>query len=396
MTQFRNSHSMIMFIFNPGHPVWAMAFRPFYLLASLFGSAAILLWGFGYAGHAALPGFIWHAHEMIWAYAGAVVVGFLLTAVATWTGQAPTRGGILMALAALWLVARIGAAWPQGTVLSGVAGTLFFLLAAVCLARPIVATGNHRNYIAVAALLLLGASHAAFHWQLAHGQTALLRPALWAGLMMVAGFIGLIGMRVIPFFTAKRLGCVQVQVAKPLLLSALLLPAGMALNLLLWPQMLWLMAVCGLASGLINLWQLGRWWQGGVKTEPLLWVLFAGFGACALGLMAFGIGTVWPRAFSLGVHLIAVGGIGLLTVGMMARTALGHTGRPMRVGPSLRLAFALMMAALVLRVAAMGLGHALYTPLIYGSALAFAAALLLFAGRYSPWLLSPRIDGKAG
>ena len=404
----------IMLISNPAHPVWAMAFRPFYLLAALFGAVAIVLWGFGYPGHAAMPGFIWHAHEMIWGYAGAVVVGFLLTAVATWTGQPPTRGGILMLLAALWLLARASAFFAAGIWVAGISGTVFYLLAAACFARPVLASGNQRNFIAVAALLLLGITHAAFHWQLAQGNAAAVRPALWAGLVMVAGFIGLIGMRVIPFFTAKRLGIAQAAISKPIMLSALLLPMLMTLNLLLWPQNLWLFAAAGVASGLINAWQLCRWWHGGVKTEPLLWVLFIGFGACALGLIALGMGVPFANLTSLGIHLIAVGGIGLLTLGMMARTALGHTGRPMRLVPPLPLAFWLMVAAALLRALAAlfaaglhtSLLHAdwslamtqttVYSGLTHASALAFAASLLLFAWRYAPWLLRPRTDGKAG
>ena len=356
-----------------------------------------------------MPGFIWHAHEMIWGYAGAVVVGFLLTAVATWTGQPPTRGGMLMLLAALWLLARASAFFAGGIWVAGISGTAFYLLAAACFARPVLASSNRRNFIAVAALLLLGITHAAFHWQLAQGSAAALRPALWAGLVMVAGFIGLIGMRVIPFFTAKRLGIAQAAVSKPIMLSALLLPMLMTLNLLLWPQSLGLFAAAGVVSGLINAWQLCRWWHGGVKTEPLLWVLFIGFGACALGLIALGMGVPFGKFTSLGIHLIAVGGIGLLTLGMMARTALGHTGRPMRLVPPLPLAFWLMVAAALLRALAAlfaaGLyanwpqalaQTAVYSGLTHASALAFAAALLLFAWRYTPWLLRPRADGKAG
>mgnify|MGYP003084764169 CR=1 FL=1 len=109
------------------HPIWAMAFRPFYSLAALYGALSILLWGFGYQGTPELSGFYWHAHEMIWGYAGLVVIAFLLTAVATWTGQPPTRGGALAGLTAFWLAARIAAFIPGwGAVASGIAGTVFF------------------------------------------------------------------------------------------------------------------------------------------------------------------------------------------------------------------------------------------------------------------------------
>lgn len=109
------------------HPVWAMAFRPFYSLAALYGALSILLWGFGYTGTPELSNFYWHAHEMIWGYAGLVVIAFLLTAVATWTGQPPTRGGVLAGLTAFWLAARIAVFIPDwGATASGILGTLFF------------------------------------------------------------------------------------------------------------------------------------------------------------------------------------------------------------------------------------------------------------------------------
>ena len=111
------------------HPVWAMAFRPFYSLAALYGALSILLWGFGYQGTPELPGFYWHAHEMIWGYAGLVVIAFLLTAVATWTGQPPTRGKALAGLTAFWLLARLCAFIPGwGATASGIFGTIFFLV----------------------------------------------------------------------------------------------------------------------------------------------------------------------------------------------------------------------------------------------------------------------------
>ncbi|KQB50697.1 NnrS protein, partial [Neisseria meningitidis] len=152
------------------HPVWAMAFRPFYSLAALYGALSVLLWGFGYTGTHELSGFYWHAHEMIWGYAGLVVVAFLLTAVATWTGQPPTRGGVLVGLTIFWLAARIAAFIPGwGASASGILGTLFFWYGAVCMALPVIRSQNQRNYVAVFALFVLGGTHAAFHVQLHNG-----------------------------------------------------------------------------------------------------------------------------------------------------------------------------------------------------------------------------------
>ncbi|WP_037586533.1 NnrS family protein [Stenoxybacter acetivorans] len=387
-------------------PLWQMAFRPCYLLASLFGAVCILVWGMGYTtglgyiGNTALPVYLWHAHEMIWGYAGLVITGFLLTAVATWTGQPPLRGGALVLLAGLWLIERVCVLFPAAVYWGGIVGNVFFLLAAWFLFLPIWRSGNKRNYIVVLALLLFAVNHAWFHWQLAHHHLITIRTGLWAGLIVVSGFIGLIGLRVIPFFTARRLNIPQVPISPLFGLSAMVLPMCMAVNLLFFPQWLGLTMIAGAASGVINLIQVVRIWHRNVLREPLLWVLFVGFTACALGLLVFGIGLYQPMAWSgmvsAGVHLIAVGGIGLLTLGMMARTALGHTGRPMRAVVPIPLAFGLMILAALLRIVAAWASGSLFSGLIAVSALLFALSLFLFAWRYTPWLLQARADGRAG
>lgn len=378
------------------HPVWAMAFRPFYALAAVFGAVSILLWGFGYQGTADMPSFYWHAHEMIWGYAGAVVVGFLLTAVATWTGRPPTRGAALFGLTACWLLARIAMYFPHGAAVSGVLGTLFFGYAAVCMAIPVVESKNSRNYIAVVALAVFGLTHAVFHLYLEPFQAAALLNGMLAGLIMVAGFIGLVGMRIMPFFTAKRLGIPQVSSPMWVALSALVLPM-LAAVLMLFQTAFTLVGLCAFAAGVINLVQLFRWWHKQVLREPMLWILFAGYLFTALGLMVVGVAQ-WFIAFtSLGVHLIGVGGIGLLTLGMMARTALGHTGHPIYPAPSpMTLAFWLMVGATLVRVLAAFVGGTAYTHSIRLSAALFAVSLLLYAWRYIPWLIAPRADGKPG
>lgn len=378
------------------HPVWAMAFRPFYLLAALFGALSVLLWGFGYQGTAALPSFFWHAHEMIWGYAGAVVVGFLLTAVATWTGQPPTRGGVLFGLAACWLLARLALYVPGGTAAGGVLGTLFFGYAAVCMAIPVIRSRNSRNYIAVAALFVFGLTHAVFHFYLQPFQAAALQSSLMAGLMMVAGFIGLVGMRIMPFFTAKRLNIPQVSSPAWVAWSALALPLLSAV-LAICRTAPSVAALAALAAGIINLVQVFRWWHRQVLREPMLWVLFAGYLFTALGLAVAGIAQWLPAYLSMGVHLIGVGGIGLLTLGMMARTALGHTGHPIYPAPApMPLAFRLMAAAAVVRMPAAFAGGTAYTHSIRLSAALFAVSLLLYAWRYIPWLVVQRADGRPG
>lgn len=387
-------------IFHADHPVWAMAFRPLYLLAALYGAIAVLLWGFGYTGTTALPVQYWHAHEMIWGYAGAVVVAFLLTASATWTGQAPVRGRFLMVLTALWLLARCTAFVAVALPLTAVAGTLFFWLAAWGMGQMVWRSRNRRNYPAVAALFGFGLAHGLFHLHLADFDPIALHRILLAGLMIVAAFIGLIGHRIIPFFTAKRLNSQQITSPEWVAYAALLLPLTAALLFGLQVAQLFAAGLCVLA-GAVGMVQSVRWFERGLLRESMLWVLHIGYLASALGLLLLGLSPFLPpQSVSLAIHLIAVGGIGVLTLGMMTRTALGHTGRQIYPAPKgLTVAFGLMCAAAVVRALAalmMTVDATAYTHALRTSAVLFAAALLIYFWRYRPWLLQARQDGKAG
>lgn len=379
------------------HAIWATAFRPMYLCASIYGVCSILLWGFGFHGTAALPHYLWHAHEMIYGYAGAIIVGFLHTAVPNWTGLPPRNGRFLMVLTALWLLARASIYFSQLTVISGICGTLFFWIAAWEMARMLIKTNNRHNYIAAFALFLFGGSHLAFHLLVLWQRFDLLLNGLLAGLMIVAGFIGLIGSRVIPFFIARRLNVEQVNSPKKWLLAALLLPL-MAAVLLLFPAASPLAGASCLAAGVLGLVQVVRWHHKNIWSESMLWILCAGYALTAAGLLFLGLYCMaLPISVSLGVHLIAVGGIGSLTVGMMARTAAGHTGRAIYPAPKgLTAAFVLMIAAACVRSLTVFAPAAYYPAAIRLSAALFALSLAIYCIRYAPWLIRPRLDGRAG
>ncbi|MDO4433846.1 MAG: NnrS family protein [Alysiella sp.] len=380
------------------HPIWAMAFRPFYLLTALYGAFSILLWGFGYQGTSVLPAFLWHAHEMIWGYSGGIVVAFLLTAVATWTGQPPVRGRFLMVLVTTWLLARLSAFLPI-LLPTALFGTLFYWLGTYAMGLAVWQSRNSRNYIAVLALFMLGLSHAVFHGFLFSGSLNDLHSGLTAGIVMVAGFIGLIGNRVIPFFTARRLNTPQISSPMPMVIAALCLPL-IAAVLMMLGVLLPAAGILAVAAGILGMIQTYRWFEKGILREPLLWTLHLGYGLSSLGLLLLGMGQFNLQVISLGTHLLAVGGIGLLTVSMMTRTALGHTGRPLYPAPKwMPTAFYLMLAATFFRALAAIMAYinpTAYTHSLRLSAVLFAASLLLYFLRYLPWLTAPRIDGRAG
>jgi len=385
----------------PSKPGWAaftaMAFRPLYLAAALFGSISILGWVLGFAGSPALPGVFWHGHEMIWGYAAAVVVGFLLTASATWTGQSTLSGTPLALLVAVWAAARVAAATESGSpILTGTLSVGFLLLSAAALSVPVVRSRNRRNYGLVVLLLVFALTDALFLLAAsANLDTDPLR-ILQAGLLMVAGFIGVIGLRVIPFFTHRALGHPQVSHPRGLGLTAIAAPLLMAGMLLLdvAPPLALPIGIGGMLLNLTLLWRSG---QSGIARQPLLWILYAGYSLTAIGLGLTGAALALPELPWLApaaIHTIGIGGIGTLTLGMMTRTALGHTGRRLELPSDQRPAYILMLVATASRVAAAmpGTPPALIT--LAGSA--FAAALMLFILRYGRWLVSTRADGLPG
>ncbi len=378
-------------------PSWSaflsMGFRPFYLLAALQGALFVALWGFGLGGTQALPGPWWHGHEMIWGYAGAIIVGFLLTAAATWTGQPAVRGPVLGALAALWLAARVALlAVPESNLWGGLLSVAFFVAAAGLLAVPIVRSRNARNYIVPPILLAFATANLFFHLGVANVVALDVRHMLHVGLLIVAGVIFFMGMRVIAFFTSRALNIKQVPNSQLVNFVAVGGALGMAAAVAVGAPAA-LAAALGLASAAVNLIQLARWWHRGVAGRPLLWVLFAGYFCAAAGVGLYALALVAsPALTSAALHTVAVGGIGLLTVGMMCRTALGHTGRPLEAPPPMTLAFSLVLVATVLRLAAAWPSPVAHLVLI-ASALCFAGGLALFAWRFAPWLVRPRADG---
>lgn len=381
----------------PARPSWqaflSMGFRPFYLLGALQAATFILLWAFGYPGNGALPGMFWHGHEMIWGFAGAIIVGFLHTAVANWTGQPPLHGRELASLVALWLGARIAGFFPGGTWADVALNSLFLLLAAAYLARSLLRVRQIKNYFVPLLLAGFAASHELFHLALDGVLTVDPRSMLHGGVLVVAAVIFFMGMRVVSFFTSRAL--MGEQVVNPpwlqnaVILLPLLMVAAMALKLPVFVP-----ALLGVAAMLLNGVSLIRWWDRRLLQHPLVWVLHAGYAFTTLGVGLYGIALAfWPAGLSAALHCVTVGGIGSLTLGMMTRTALGHTGRPLKLPKTMVVAYSFVLVAAVLRLAA-ALVPAFYKGGIHSSAFCFAVAFGLFVWQYGPWLIRPRADGK--
>lgn len=377
------------------HPVLALGFRPFFLLAAALGVVWILAWLVILAGGAPSPlanPILWHAHEMLYGYAVAVVAGFLLTAVKNWTGVPTPTGGRLAVLAVLWLAGRLAMLAP-GALPAGVAAALdvaFLPMLAFGIGLPIVRAKNRRNFGFIGLLSVLTAANVVFH---AAGGDWPLR-ALYLALHVIVLIIVVIGGRIVPNFTAGALGLPvrQDRVTDWVAFGSVALYAllhfagapGAALG-----------GVAAVAAA-SNLWRMRGWQSWASRSRPILAVLHVGYLWVPLGfaLEAVAQFTGWltPAAAT---HALTVGAIGTLTIAMMTRVALGHTGRPIVAAPLIVAAYVMVSVAALVRV--LGVAAGLDPVLVWqASGALWAATFAIYLVRYWGILSRPRIDGRPG
>jgi len=380
-----------------GFALFALGFRPFYLLAALFSALAVLIWlGVlrGQPWHGFLSPLAWHQHEMTFGFALAVVSGFLLTAGRVWTGLHTPQGIALAVLVAWWLAARILMFSGPPLAAGLVDGSFPFVIAAV-MARVIVAARNWRNLFVVGLLVLLGIANVAFH--LEHGGRLTLpadlpvRAALFGVLFLVVVMAG----RVIPGFTANALPKAGVRRRPRLDQAALACTALAFVAAVLGASGWWLAPVALLAAALHVARQWG-WRPLATRTRPILWILQLSHAWIPVGCILLALNALGWTAQPAAVHALGVGALGGMVIGMITRTALGHTGRALAVGRWETAAYLMVHAAALARVAA-GIAPELgYGWLVAVAAWLWAGAFAIYFAVYLPRLLRPRIDGRPG
>jgi uncharacterized protein involved in response to NO len=381
-----------------GSALFNLGFRPFYLLAALLATLGLPLWMAQYFGllpaPGPVPGMAWHAHEMVFGFAVAVITGFLFTAARNWTGLPTPAGASLAALAGLWVLGRVllltGPAWAAAMV-----DVAFLPAVAVALWLPLYRSRN-RNQFFVALLLALGAANLVFHLANAGLVTiAALTPVRFA-LYLVVVIVTIMGGRVIPAFTRNAIRTARTRPNRTLDLTAIALAvAAFAALLLAVPA--WLTgALCLIAAGLhaARLWTWDPWCT---RNEPILWILHLSYAWIPVGLLLMGLSVLADAAPAAAAdHALAVGAVGGMIIGMITRTARGHTGLPLRVGRAEVVAYVFVHLAAIARVA-LPLAWPQSTALAVSAAGAFwSAAFLLYLAVYVPLLTAPRIDGKPG
>ena len=379
-----------------GPALLRQGFRPFFLGAGLWALAAMLLWIAALQGYLAIPTALdpvaWHVHEMLFGFVVAAIAGFLLTAIPNWTGRMPLQGLPLAGLAAVWLAGRL-AVYGSERIGAGSAAALdlgFLALLLGVVLREILAGRNWRNLPIPVVLLGLLAANALTHAEAAGvAATGALGRRLAIGIVVL--LINLIGGRIIPSFTLNWLKK-RGEARLPARFGAL---DRVAVGLVAGALAAWVIApesgLAGsamVAAGLAAVIRLARWRGDLTFAEPLVWSLHLGFVWVPVGLLLTGLGALLPGVPPIaGLHALTAGAMGGMTLAVMTRATLGHTGLPLAADRWTAAAYLLVAAAAALRVAAPFSAEG-YLALLWAAGLAWCAAFGLFAVRYGRLLLS--------
>jgi uncharacterized protein involved in response to NO len=373
-------------------------FRPFFLVGGFYAGLGVLIWLPMFFGEVAIPTAFspldWHIHEMLYGYLSAVITGFLLTAIPNWTGRLPLQGGPLAVLVTVWIGGRIAVCLSAdiGALTAAVIDVLFLLLVAAATAREIAAGRNWRNLPPIFILLVFLGGNVIFHVETYETGRAELGTRL--GIAAAVGLISLIGGRVIPSFTRNwlarenpgRLPAPFGRFDIGVLAVSLLALASWVANPA-WTITPVLMLTAAIAQAI----RLARWAGDRTLRDRLVLVLHIGYLFVPLGFALLAASILAPQAAptSAGIHAWTVGAIGTMTLAIMTRASLGHTGQPLAAGPLTHAVYAAVVIAAILRIAAAVWPEAMVA-LLYLAGVAWIAAFWIFAIGYGPLLIRPR------
>lgn len=381
--------------------LFALGFRPFFLLAGFFAIFLVAAWVPVFVGGFAINTYYgqlgWHSHEMIFGFTSAVVAGFLLTAVRNWTDTPTPTGGNLAAMAALWLGGRVIPLFPETFPgwLIALVDLAFLPAVAIGIGVPLVRKGEKRNLIFLLLLSGLFIGNLLTHLDLlGYGQ----QPAgsgVFLGLHIVLLLIVIMGGRVIPFFTERALQGVVIK-RRPVVEWLAPISALAFLCAELFRADTLVVGICAALAAIVNGIRLASWYSHRYWRVPLLWVLHLGYGWIVAGFCleaAAAFRAIPPQSTT---HAFTAGAVGVLTLGMMARVALGHTGRPLRVGPAMAVAFGLVNLSAFLRTLPPILYPERLSEFVISGGALWCIAFIIFVSVYVPILTQPRIDGRPG
>jgi uncharacterized protein involved in response to NO len=381
-----------------GWPLLRLGFRPFYLGAAVFACLAIPMWVLLFLGRTSLvpvlPPPLWHAHEMLFGFAAAVIVGFLMTAGKAWTGLPTPRGIALAAMVLVWLAARISA-WAAPYPVYAALDLMLLPVAAIMLVRLLTRAGNRRNLPLAGLLGLLTLANLVFHLSVLRYLTLPPVQALYAALALVVLIETVMAGRVIPAFTMGAIPGLRLKV-DPTREKAAALASVAALAWWVFAPVHIVGAVLLALAAALQVARLIAWKPWRTRGRPILWILHLSYAWIPVGFVLLSLNQLGWISASAGIHALAVGATGGLIIGMVTRTARGHTGRPLLASPLEVAAYALVMFAALLRVLVPLVASQVLVVSVIVAAGAWALAFALYLALYTPWLLRARLDGKDG
>jgi len=379
-----------------GPAFFSYAFRPFFFLGAAQAALAIVLWLPLFAGEIALPTLLvardWHVHEMLFGYVPAIVTGFLLTAIPNWTGRMPLQGFPLLVLVTAWIGGRaaVGVSAKIGWIAAGIIDVGFLALVIAAAAREIIAGQNWRNLKVLIPVTVLALADASFHVE-AHA-FGLADYSTRIGIAAILVLLMLIGGRIIPSFTRNWLARENP--------GRLPIPFGrfdaLTIAVSVVALCIWIAAADGpatgmalLTAGVLQVLRLARWAGDRTTRERLVVVLHVAYAFVPLGFILTALAAFGILLPSAGLHAWMVGAVGTMTLAVMTRASLGHTGHALAAGTGTQTIYAAVVLAALARILA-GLFPAQIMPLIYIAALAWLAAFGGFAVLYGPMLFRPK------
>jgi uncharacterized protein involved in response to NO len=385
-------------------PVLAKGFRPFFMLAALYAVFMVPLWLGILSGKLAPSRYLdpaaWHAHEMTWGFVVAVIAGFLLTAVGNWTQRETAAGAPLAGLALLWLAGRLAmllaGVLPRG--LPALLDLAFLPALAFVLARPLLAANNRRNFVMLGVLAALFAANVVVHLDaLALLPAGSARAANLVSVDVIVLLIMVIGGRVFPMFTRNATGVASIRNLPWLDRASVIAMVALVLVDASMPNAIRFGAILATLVGVLAAARSLHWGARHSWRDPLVWVLHAGYAWLVVGLLLRGSSGAlgWPSS-SVATHALTVGAIGTLTLGMMARVSLGHTGRMLVAPGPMTASFVAITLAALARVLVPWVAPEHYTAGLFAAGAFWVLAFTVFLLAYAKILWRPRMDGKPG
>jgi len=382
-----------------------LAFRPFFLLGSLFATVSVFIWFLQYQFNVLLvqidklPVVFWHAHEMIYGYGMAIIAGFLLTAVRNWTNVQTLHGWPLMLLALLWLLARLTPFidHPNAMFMMALLDISFNVYLCIAVMLPIIKAKQWLQLGISLIIVLLGLANLLFYLGLFDEFQGGMQMGLYAGLYLIISLILLMGRRVIPFFIEKGVdGEFKAKNYQWLDVASIVLVPTFFVIQVFTPYAGYAAAVAFCLCLLHGMLMFG-WYTQGIWQKPLLWILYLAYACITLGFGLTALSNIGYLDSEFATHTFGFGGVGIMTIGMMARVSLGHTGRNVFDPPAiLNWVFLLIIFGLIARIGLPILLPEKYSLWMGISQVLWVMAFGLFSWVFAPMLVKPRIDGRYG